>query len=167
MWRGGQIRNMCLWQKPRDGCFEQAQWVLLDIWLNQSWLSISQTPQQSNSYDCGLFVLTKQATIAFNQSRDFTPENMMNVRRHIALQLYAGQVYLPHYPGSQNGQRSADITALGISSETAHAAHILLDLSTLAQRHALLAPNPSAPVLKHHVRFDSNVNVQEFLKQEA
>lgn len=111
-------------------------------------------------------MLTKQATIAFNQSRDFAPENMTNVRRHIALQLYAGQVYLPDYPGSPDSQINTDITE-GISSDTANAAHILLDLSTLTRRQALLAPNLSAPVVQRRVRFDSNVNVQEFLKQEA
>ncbi|KAF7965874.1 hypothetical protein HWV62_41178 [Athelia sp. TMB] len=124
-------------------------------------------PQQTNSCDCGLFVLAKEVMIVFNQSGDFTQQNMHHVRHHIALQLYAGQVYLPSYPSALDSKSSAEMPEVDISSETVHAAHLLLSLSATAQPELSVAPRLATPTLKTGLRFDPNVNVQEFRCQEA
>lgn len=54
-------------------------------------------PLQSNSYDCGAFVLAKQLKVVFDLPCDFTQESMADFRRHVALQLHQGTVHLPRY----------------------------------------------------------------------
>lgn len=66
-------------------------------------------PIQSNSYDCGAFVLAKKLKIVFDLPCDFTQESMANFRRHAALQLHQGMVHLPSYAIPEENMSTSSI----------------------------------------------------------
>lgn len=68
--------------------------VLLEVFLS---IYLSQTPQQDNGNDCGVFTCCSMLTEALNLNHTWVPSKMKQVRDHILLQLFRQTIMLPEY----------------------------------------------------------------------
>jgi hypothetical protein len=110
-----------------------------------------KTPLQDNGCDCGIFLCAKMLSILYGLP-DFLQKDMTNVRRHIALQLHRGTVYVPKY----NIPKLKQLTVVESSAVCSPSAPLTQeDLDAFQLLLGLATPEPV-------VHFDHNVQVQEF-----
>ncbi|KIM76885.1 hypothetical protein PILCRDRAFT_634021 [Piloderma croceum F 1598] len=116
----------------------------LDAWTYHH----APTPLQNNGCDCGAFLCANMLSVSFGLPH-FAQKDIPNIRKHIALQLHRGAIYIPEY----NIPKPLPVP-VSATQEDINAAQVLLSLGT---------PTPEPPERERHaVRFDHEVQVQVF-----